>query len=205
MLLPRFKGLGEADEDELALAANEDGDAEIPSAVSQSQRLVHLGALLKPLTQDLESALAWAGSLARFLDEVLIEEADLGAIEKALPRELTEQFEGSRQFLRILKEEWPKILAEDGVIERAERRRRLMDAQIAAWAKSPPGPVYVAGSVGTVPATQRLMKAVIALPEGRDRPSRPRPRARRGVLGGDRRLPSAIGPQASPRTSGRFA
>lgn len=165
LVLPRIRTLGEADEEEIAFAADDDDEA-IPPAVSPTQRLLRLAECLRPLTGDLETALAWAGSLARLLDEALIEEADLSKLGADLPQDLARHFERSRAFLEIIGRNWPSILAEDGVIERIERRKRLMDARIAAWKKNAPGPVYAAGSTGTIPATQRLMRAVLDLPEG---------------------------------------
>lgn len=165
LLLPRLKALGEADEEELALAAT--GEApEIPPAISHSHRLLRLAQCLRRLAASLEEALSWAQSLARFLDEVLIEEADLSQIAAAVPEALAAHFGASREFLRILAEHWPAILEEDGVVERAQRRRLLLDAQSRALQAKPAGVIYVAGSTGTVPATRRLMQSVLELPRG---------------------------------------
>lgn len=167
LLLPRLKALGEADEEALALGGNEDdGPAEIAPAISESQRLMRLAELLQRRVPGFENALVWAQSLARFLDEVEIEEADLSALGAELPQDLAQHFESSREFLKIVSEHWPAILVEDGVIESASRRRLLMEAELRAWAQKPPGAVYVAGSTGSVPVTQRLMQAVLALPSG---------------------------------------
>jgi ATP-dependent helicase/nuclease subunit B len=165
LLLPRLKALGEADEEELALSAAEESP-EIPPAISQGHRLLRLAQCLGPLVASPEEAMGWAQSLARFLDEVLIEEKDIGEVASTVPEELAEHFAKSREFLRILAVHWPAILEEDGVIERAERRRRLLDAQSRALAAKPAGAIYVAGSTGTVPATRRMMRGVLELPRG---------------------------------------
>lgn len=165
LLLPAIRALGEDDEDEIALFGDE-AARDIPPAVSDCRRLLLLAERLEPRARDFPEALAWAKSLARFLDEILIDEKSLSGIVAAVPEELSEQFAAAREFLSVLAQDWPRALLAEGVVDRAERRRRAMDALARRWAREAPGAVYIAGSTGTIPATRRLMKAALALPQG---------------------------------------
>lgn len=165
LLLPDIRALGEDDEDEIALF----GDAaarEIPPAISESRRLFLLAGLLATRGRDFAEALAWAKSLSRLLDEVRIEEKELAQVGAAVPEELSGQFAASREFLKVLAEDWPRLLNELGMVDRAERRGSVLAALAARWAKAAPRAVYIAGSTGTIPATRRLMQAVLGLADG---------------------------------------
>ena len=84
------------------------------------------------------------------------------------------------------------------------RRAALTLRQADAWSAAPPGPVYVAGSTGSQPATAALMRVVANLPQGcvvlpgldQDLPRR--------SLGRGRPQPSAMGAQnVASRCRGR--
>ncbi|CAN0479123.1 unnamed protein product, partial [Discosporangium mesarthrocarpum] len=70
-------------------------------------------------------------------------------------------------FLKIVTEHWPAILEEHGCLDAADRRNRLIAAQIALWDEAPPtGPVIAAGSTGSIPATADLLACVAGLETG---------------------------------------
>ena len=59
------------------------------------------------------------------------------------------------------------LLDNEGALDPAARRNRLIDRRVALWRADPPaGPVILAGSTGSIPATRRLMRAVTDLPLG---------------------------------------
>ena len=176
IVLPRLAALGDVDEDELDLAKAIGGpfagaDAVLPS-IPPIRRRVHLARLIHRLLTIEEPAtpwshaLSWAESLAQLLDEALIEGADLSRLEEAVPQDLAAHWERSRAFLSVIAAAWPDILKEEGAIDAVDRRNRLMAAQMEAWLSVPPGPVYVAGSTGSQPATAKLMVTVASLPQG---------------------------------------
>src|SRR5690606_2041996 len=71
------------------------------------------------------------------------------------------------EFLKVLTEHWPQLLAARGVMDMAARRNRLLQAQAATWHRHPPQfPVIAAGSTGTVPAARELLALVARLPQG---------------------------------------
>ena len=85
-----------------------------------------------------------------------------------MPDEHAEHWQSVIKFLEILRRHWPDALAEIGCIDPAERRNRVLAAQIARWRRTPPPyPVIAAGITGGVPAVVELVAAVAALPQGR--------------------------------------
>ena len=168
LLLPRMRALGDIDEEEILIDPGPALDelANLP-AVPALHRRVRLAQLLMRARQiPFSEAIVWSKSLSRFLDEALTEAVDLQRLADVVPAQLSEHFQQSLEFMRILTDAWPRILAEDGFIEAAERRRLLMAAEAEHWGSQPPKALYIAGSTGSIPATTRLMKAALNVPNG---------------------------------------
>ena len=179
LLLPRMQPVGDVDADEVAmLLAAEDDVADIlniPPAVSTLERQVLLARLIQSArkTEDpaqklsFDQAVALAEGLGRFLDEVQTEGLDFGGLNKLVPEEFAQHWQLTLNFLKILTENWPKILKERGVLDAGARRNLLIAAQMRAWKNNPPTtPVIAAGSTGTVPAVRELLALVGRLPQG---------------------------------------
>ncbi|RIY00741.1 double-strand break repair protein AddB [Aureimonas flava] len=112
-------------------------------------------------------ALYSAEDLCLFLDEAVAEEAGLHKLATLAPDRLAEWWQLTLAFLSILSEQWPAILAERGVEDRATLGRRWFEAEadrLAAMGSR--GPILVAGSTATAPSTLRFLRAVAALPNG---------------------------------------
>jgi ATP-dependent helicase/nuclease subunit B len=175
MLLPKMTPLGDIDEDELAITGDDGlgGDAafDIPPAIAGLRRQLLLARLImarKDSEATLDQAARLAQELARLLDQVQTEQLSFDGLE-ALVEEagLSQHWKQTLDFLNILTQNWPAILAEEGVIDPIERRNRLLDAQSALWRATPPGgPVFAAGSTGSIPATAELLKVVAEMPNG---------------------------------------
>ena len=177
LLLPRMQPIGDVDAEEVAMLLAAEADAEdvlnIPAAISPLERQLLLAKLIRKAksVQDqnasFEQAVALADSLGRFLDEVQTEGRDFKALGELVPQEFAEHWQLTLDFLKILTEHWPKILEERNVLDVAERRNRLIAAQIRAWKTHPPEyPVIAAGTTGTVPAVRDLLGLVARLPQG---------------------------------------
>ena len=175
-LLPTIRPLGEADEDELAIygAGGEQAALDLPPAIPDLQRKLLLTQLImgrpdhrgEKLTADQAARLA--GELARFLDQVQTENCAFDDLKGLVPEEFAEHWQLTLEFLQILTIHWPGILAAQDVSDRAMRRNALISAQIDLWAENPPEtPVLIVGSTGPFPALRDLMKAVLAMPQGR--------------------------------------
>lgn len=70
-------------------------------------------------------------------------------------------------FLQIAMEAWPEHLGQIGAIDAVTSRRKLADARTSLLQKTPPtGPIIVAGSTGSIPATGRFLKTVSEISNG---------------------------------------
>ncbi|HEB79250.1 MAG TPA: double-strand break repair protein AddB, partial [Rhodospirillales bacterium] len=173
VLLPRMTPLGDVDEDELALSGLDaplDIPLDIPLAISGLRRQLMLTRLVLAFsgggaTPDQASRLAT--ELARLLDQIHTERLSFEGLEKLVPDKFSDHWRVTLKFLDILTKQWPKALAEEGCIDPAERRNRLLEAQTKAWLETPPShPVIAAGSTGSIPATAGLLQTVARLPRG---------------------------------------
>lgn len=184
LMLPAMAAIGDVGEgdgaDELApsgaLAAIPMG--ELP-AIGSLDRLTLLTRLVHKRLSDgapldarppLEQAALLAGELARLIDRVQTAGLDFSALSKLMPqdRNLARHWEQSLAFLEIVTSAWPKILADNGLQDAAQRRHRLMLALAGSWQAEPPhGPIIAAGSTGSIPATRALLAIVAGLPRGR--------------------------------------
>ncbi len=173
LLLPRLVPVGDVDLDERIGGALEplDGDEPVPPAVEPLERLFLLARLVERQMAgvDAAEALRLAEDLARTLDQLLIEEVEparLRAFADENP-DLSLHWQASLDRLEVILAEWPKLLAERGRIDLADRRNRLLGAVAARWrAQPPPGFVVAAGITTTAPAVARLLGIVARLPEG---------------------------------------
>ncbi|MCJ2068794.1 double-strand break repair protein AddB [Methylobacterium sp. J-030] len=188
-LLPRMIPLGEADEAELDLAAEPllEGNADPLSAPMPPlerrlimARLVQAWArtvdrTLLPLDAEVPflvpsspaDAVGLAGDLERLMDALTVEGLPWSEIGAAVEAEYSRYFGLTLDFVKIAAENWPKLLAERGLADPVARARGLLLAEEQRLSRGlTPEPVIVAGSLGSVPATARLIAAVAKLPRG---------------------------------------
>jgi len=180
LLLPRMLPLGDLDADEAGLLPEDEGGGpdqlELPPAISDLRRRLLLAQLIRawgsragnsPAPPSPAQATALAAALARFLDQIQTERVEPAALA-GLAGDFAEHWERTLAFLRILTEEWPRLLATTGAIDPAARRDRALAALARRWRAAPPvDPVIAAGSTGTIPATADLLGLVARLPTGR--------------------------------------
>lgn len=177
LLLPWMRPLGDLEDDlfspEEETTADEMafGDAlAVPPAISTLKRqllLTRTVMALKGQATTLDQAARLARELGRLLDQVQTERRDLTRLADLIKGELAQHWQITVDFLAILTQSWPEILADEGCSDPAERRNRLLEAQAHAWRTvPPPGPIYAAGTTGSVPATADLLAVVARLPQG---------------------------------------
>ncbi len=175
MLLPRMHPIGDVDEDDLALSAGEDlppedkSSFEAPPAIAELKRQLLLARLILERERDAsaEQAVLLAQALARLLDRAQTERLSFDRLAELAPAELSAHWQQTLDFLKIVTEAWPAILAGDGLIDPAARRNLLLERLQERWAQFPPNhPVIAAGSTGSIPATADLLARVAALPHG---------------------------------------
>lgn len=174
MLLPRMSPLGDIDADALLMGAEElpspAGSLDLPDAVPRLDRQLMLARLIRQATgvaATTAQAVRLAADLARFLDAVWTEGADFDRLKALVPDDFAAHWQVTLEFLTIVTEHWPGILAANGTIDPAQRRTMVLKLQAAAWTAAPPdGLVIAAGSTGSIPATADLLAVVAGLPRG---------------------------------------
>jgi ATP-dependent helicase/nuclease subunit B len=176
LLLPRMQPVGDLDADELSFAdLAADGDTlAVPPAIPELRRRLVLTQLVMkfarvrgqaPLLAGQAAALA--ASLARLLETVATEGASFARLANLVPEELAAHWQIVHKFLQILPNEWPRILAEEGAIDPADRRNQLLERHAALWRRAPPdNPVIAAGLTGGIPALSHLLAVVAGLDHG---------------------------------------
>lgn len=172
-LLPRMMPLGDVDEDDVVLSAGGDGtagdDLNLPPAVGGLRRQFLLARLVMAADpgQRPDQAAHLAAELARLIDQVHTERLDFANLANLVPERFASHWQVTIDFLRIVTERWPAVLAEEGCLDPADRRNRLLAARAEGWRAAPPAtPVVAAGSTGSIPATADLLAVVAALPDG---------------------------------------
>ncbi|HEX2115991.1 MAG TPA: double-strand break repair protein AddB [Alphaproteobacteria bacterium] len=170
LLLPRLQPIGDIDDDEFVLTADE-GGFDLPPAITPLERQLLLASLImkRPDTGgDPAVATKLAEALANLLDSAQIEDVSLDRLDELVPAELAHHWQVTVDFLKIVREAWPKILAERGQMDPVARRVQLIRALAQRWAVQPPADlVYAAGSTGSIPATAELLGVVARLPTGK--------------------------------------
>ena len=174
--------IGDLDSDDLSVLGGAlfGAAADIPPAIGELKRRMLLARLIMAARKQdlprggpragtirLDQAAQLAAELARLLDQVETERKDLSALEGLVPESLAEHWQLTINFLDILRRSWPEILADEGAIDPADRRNRLLDLQRAVWEAAPPSaPIIAAGSTGSIPAAADLMHTIARLPRG---------------------------------------
>ncbi|MGB8842356.1 MAG: double-strand break repair protein AddB, partial [Aliidongia sp.] len=165
MLLPRLVALGDLDADELELQAPLD----LPPAISALRRQLLLARLIGAWGKGRilpGQAVALAGELGRLLDQAHAEAVPFNQLELLVPAELAGHWQITVDFLKIVTEHWPAMLDDEGAVDAAERRNRVIAAQIAVWRAQPPGIVIAAGFASAGPEAARLLTLISMLPHG---------------------------------------
>ena len=183
-ILPRIVALGNLDEDEIIFAEAataelaEDALA-ISPAVGQLERRLLLAQLIAtkwadsvrsekgtPLIANTPAArIALADDLGRLIDDVITRKMDWAQLDGLVPDQFDQYWQFTLDFLKIARSFWPERLKEIGAIDAAERRDRLIDAEMKRLAGNNQ-PVIAAGSTGSMPATAKLLAAIARLPHG---------------------------------------
>lgn len=188
LLLPRLRalaGLSVEDADELELPAL----LSLPPAVEALTRQAVLARFAARLPrraggpQTGRHAWELAGELAKLLDEIALEEAELipddpallaqGWLEKLdalAPENLATHWQITTTFLRAVVRDWQGWLEGQGLLDIGVRRVMALRAQRRQWEDAPPEAPVIAAGIGlggTIPAAADLLRTVATrLPQG---------------------------------------
>lgn len=187
-ILPVIRPLGEFDEDEALFEtdAPESADAlALAPPIASIERLLLLAPLARAWKRRLPAHVAalfdeemvvpasaadavWlARDLARLMDEIETEGSDWARLADLVTGNLAGWWQVTLDFLKIVTENWPKLLEERDRSNPAAHRSALIRLEAARLKRSPPaGPVIVAGSTGSIPATAELLSVIAGLPLG---------------------------------------
>lgn len=169
ILLPRMQPLGDMDEAELYFSGIA-LDPAIPPAIEPLRRQMLLMRLIhqKDKTLPLDQAAQLAAALAELLDQVQTTGGDFTNLGNLVPGDLAQHWQETLDFLEIVTATWPDVLRDEGCLDPAERRNRILAAQAEAWRQRPPShPLIAAGSTASVPAVAALLSVIAAIPPGR--------------------------------------
>jgi ATP-dependent helicase/nuclease subunit B len=180
-ILPRLVALGEADEDSLDindLAVT----APLRPAIDPRTRRIVLSSLIESFARSVSvgldrfdprrvacgpaQTLALADELARLIDDMATRQVSWDALDTLVPDQFDQYWQLTLAFLRIAREAWPAVLSEQGLLDPAVRRDRLIALEAERLGEHPDDPVIVAGSTGSMPATAAFLAAVARHPRG---------------------------------------
>ncbi len=185
-LLPSIKTLGDVGDDEFGIVSGIDDIASIPNSVGALERKLILSTLVRKWVDALSAetrrlygdeeifipssqadAVRLSADLCKLLDEITQEESGWAKIESVVPQEHAQWWSLTSNFLGIIMENWPKVLAARGLMDPAMRSLALLEKRIERYATNgSKGPVIVAGSTGSVPSTRKFLEVISKLPNG---------------------------------------
>ena len=112
-------------------------------------------------------AFGLAGDLGAILDAMQAEDVPYERLRSIDAARFDQHWQITARFLAILGEIWPDVLKQRGEVDPVAWRNELLGAQARRMAaNNAAGPVIVAGSTGSMPATARLMATVARQPQG---------------------------------------
>lgn len=185
-ILPMIRALGETDDDSGFF------DAEIPAILDLAPplpniaRLIELGCLILAWRNQLPKAVLdvhaespliapaspadaiWlARNLSEIIDAMETEELDWNALDKLDDADHALWWQLTLAFLKIASTYWPARLEELKQSSPARHRNAILEAEALRIANGKvTGPIIIAGSTGSIPATAKLIAAVQKLPNG---------------------------------------
>ncbi|MBI1622828.1 double-strand break repair protein AddB [Aquamicrobium zhengzhouense] len=184
-ILPTIRPLGEFDDDADIFEGSEEDELSLNPPIGQLDRIL----LLAPLVQawkkrlpahvaamfgedvvvpaSLADAIWLARDLSGLMDEVETGGADWNRLSGLVPEDLANWWQVTLEFLEIVSQAWPALLAERSRSNPAAHRNAMIRAEAERLLRHPPeGPVIAAGSTGSIPATAQLLKSIALLPKG---------------------------------------
>jgi len=185
-ILPVIRPLGETDDDSGYFDEALPATLDLAQPLSNTARLLELARLIlawrnklpeivrsihsdSPLVAPASPADAiWlARNLAELIDAIETEGRDWTELSHLNVKDYALWWQLTAEFLQIASAFWPERLNELGKSSPARHRNAILHAEANRFATVPPmGPIIIAGSTGSVPATGDLIAAVANLQDG---------------------------------------
>ena len=175
IILPNLQPIGDVDEDDLVMGGSALYDdlslkPAVPSHIRQMLLMNIIHAWYVKKGDDVPESAAravLAEALGHLLDQVQTEQINFADLKDIVPEEYAIHWQQTLDFLEILTDNWPDILATTGYMDAAIRRNDLLFALRESWLDNPPThPIIAAGSTGSVKATSSLLQVIARLPKG---------------------------------------
>jgi ATP-dependent helicase/nuclease subunit B len=185
-ILPVIRPLGETDDDGGYFDEDMPAAADLSMPLSATARLLELARLilawrnrLPQIVRDIHSdsplvapaspadAMWLARNLAELIDSIETEDREWEDLAKLDVEDHALWWQLTAEFLQIASSFWPLRLEELGKSSPSRHRNAILRAEanrLATMRHS--GPIIIAGSTGSLPATADLIAAVAALPQG---------------------------------------
>ena len=171
LVLPRLIPIGDPDlDDRLGDALDQlDAAVEIPPAIDPIERQMLLAELIRAPGEGSAEAMRLAAELARALDALHVAEIDPARLREvaATVPDLAGHWQTALARFEAVIERWPRLLAERGLIDLAERRNRLLRGLAGRWAHHPPPGFTIAAGITTdAPAVAAVLARVARMAQG---------------------------------------
>ena len=161
-VLPRIEALGEEEDEEAGAEVLSDLEARVVLATLVRAWASARAADEANVPASGPDAVRLGEALRLLLDQVETQEADWTRLPELVEDiDLAAHWGRTTEFLRIATEAWPEALVQLGKMTPAAARRKR-----AERAAEPSGPLIIAGSTGSIPATRRLMRRILESPWG---------------------------------------
>jgi len=168
LLLPRLIPIGDPEIDERLGGALESLEtASVAPAIDPSERLLKLASIVGAAGS--AEGLRLAADLARTLDALLVEGIAPTQLRDAVAEstDFARHWEKSLEKLKLIYENWPLLLSDEGVVDLTERRNRLLHALADRWKTDPPHGFTVAAGITTAaPAVAEVVARVARMADG---------------------------------------
>lgn len=173
-LLPTILPLGDIDENGLAFLdyENEKLDDGLPPSISPIERNLILSYIIKKHTPSMpdiseEQAYSLAVDLAHLMDTVEMEELSFTNLKDIVPEEYSEHWQETLNFLKVITEEYPKLLKSINLLNPIDRKIKLIKKQVEFWKKYPPrGRVFAGGSTGSLVPIAYMLRFIANMDNG---------------------------------------
>ena len=167
LLLPRFRAIGDIEEDDPDIFAGDAIDElDLAPAINSAERIVALARFVAARDRSFAGHDNWpaavnaARELGKLLDSFYAEEVDPAALRNIDVGGFAEHWRGSLRFLEIIMNVWPAYLSEIGRMDPALRRSKLIGFKARRLAEAPPAhPIIIAGTTASAPAVARFLAA----------------------------------------------
>lgn len=172
-ILPQMKPIAETDEDEVFLTSDSAVLENLLPTMNTADKVLYFTQMILKKSElgldkmSLAQAYALARNLVALTDMIYNEQLSFGKIEKLVSEEYAEHWKQTLELLRIITQNWPKILQENAKTDVMERRNLLLRAELDYWTQTQTEQrIVVAGTTAAFPILKQLVQTVLNLPNG---------------------------------------